>query len=265
MSISSLQRKITFHHIVIVLAMMAILGLISYYSILPPTQWTIMDNQTGSDLVMLTTWDTLTSSVTMTGMNTNTGTFTIYPSKYFVDTHEDDGSCMAVRIEDDKGKPIDVPAEINEALHCIGWSESLSHNYRFLLYSQSISPDYKTIDLKTYDFSNRRIQTLMSFNNTIDGMSCQRREDDSYIACVVINQKEYAWSTKIFILQINADGWLVKKQVFPQTNDTRVGFHCASNCYPSDFRWEWTRTLQYEWQDNGDDILTGKTYSIKYE
>lgn len=262
---SSLFSTITPHRILIVGAMVAVLGLVTYYSSLPPTPWTITDNQTGDNRVSSYTWDDIVKGGLMSGVNVNTGTFVAYPAKYFVETHEDNWSCIVVRIEDAKGKTIDVPTEIAETLDCIGGAEIISHNYRFLLYTIATGSSGQYIDLKTYDFTNKKIQTLMSFNNMIDGMSCQRRDDDNYIACVVINQTDYPWSTKVFILQINPDGSLAKKQIFPQSNDTTVGFHCANSCYPSGFRWEGTRILQYEWQDNGDDILTGKTYSIQYE
>ena len=265
---SSLFSTITPHRILIIGAMLAVLGVITYYSSIPPTSpdMTDRDNQmTGTTVITDTGEMAMQTGGIETWVNHNTGTIPVYPTRYLVETNEDEASCTAVRVEDDKKSKINIPTEIQESLNCVGWSEAISHNYRFLLYTHSTAPDYKTIDLKTYDFTNKKIQTLMSFNNTIDGMSCQRRDDDGYIACVVINQTDYAWSTKVFILQINTDGSLAKKQVFPQSNDTRVGFHCASSCYPSDFRWEGTRILQYEWQDNGDDILTGKTYSITYE
>lgn len=261
-------HHITLRNILLIGAMLAVLGVITYYSSLPPTSLDTTDRDdqmTGTTVITDTGEMVIQTGDIGTGVNHNTGTIPVYPTRYLVETNEDDASCTAVRVEDDKRITIETPAEIKESLRCVGWSEAISHNYRFLLYGQSVAPDYKTINLKIYDFTNKKILTLMSFNNTMDGMSCQRRDDDSYIACVVINQTEYTWSTKIFILQIKVDGSLAKKQVFPQTNDTRVGFHCASNCYPSDFRWEWTRTLKYEWQDNGDDILTGKTYSIQYE
>lgn len=127
-----------------------------------------------------------------TGTHSTTGTFVVYPAKYLVEVASaSGGSCSAVEIQDAKGKTIETSTEIAETLDCIGGGEIISHNYRFLLYTHSTAPDYKTIELKTYDFTNKKIQTLMSFNNTTDGMSCQRRDDDSYIACVVINQTDY--------------------------------------------------------------------------
>lgn len=170
------------------------------------------------------------------------------------------GSCSQFALQDANGHEVQVSEEIKENLNCATPALSISPNNTYLLYD-FFDPKTRYINLKLYNFAKKTAENLMSFNETLDGLDCIWRADSSIIACVAINQQDYADLTKIFILAINSDGGLLEKKVFPQKDDGTVDFVCGATCYPGKFWFEGNNVLKY----NGHEELSpGQVYAIKY-
>jgi hypothetical protein len=128
-----------------------------------------------------------------------------------------EASCFHYELQDN-GKKIETTKEIEEALFCPSLAE-ISTDNKYLLFLSSSG-------LKTYDFKNKTTNDLMSFLPSNEGVSCNWNEQNTKIACVAINTKEYKNFTKVFTLELD-QGKLSKKEIY----DEKIQYHCGSICY----------------------------------
>lgn len=128
-----------------------------------------------------------------------------------------EASCIHYEIRDND-KKIETTKEIEETLYCPTLAQ-ISKDQKYLLYLSSSG-------LKTYDFKNKTSNYLMSFLPSNEGVSCNWNEQNTKIACVAINTKEYKNFTKVFTLELD-QGKLSKKEIY----DEKIPYHCGATCY----------------------------------
>lgn len=139
-----------------------------------------------------------------------------------------EASCFHYEIQDN-GKKIETTKEIEDVLFCPSLAKISEDNNYFLFLS--------SLGLKTYDFKNKTTNNLMSFLPSNEGVSCNWNKQNTKIACVAINSKEYKNFTKVFTLELD-QGKLSKKEIY----DEKIPYHCGSICY-TDIEFKDDKTL----------------------
>jgi hypothetical protein len=125
-----------------------------------------------------------------------------------------------------------LPVEVEQAFEC-PLVLSRSNDFRYLLYMDGL-------DLKVYDFSEKVMNYLYSFDEGFEGLDCKWSPVDSKIACVVVDQQNYDSLTKVVVLDL-------EKGEFVSANDydETVDFVCGASCYPGEFWFEGEDLLKY--------------------
>jgi hypothetical protein len=95
----------------------------------------------------------------------------------------------------------------------------------------------------------------------IEGIDCVWSINEKDTACVLINQIDFEWLSKVVIFQIKNDLTISNMKEYPQNPGESVNFVCGSSCYPSDFWFEWDWIFKYKWHDL---ISPDVIYTIKY-
>ena len=168
-------------------------------------------------------------------------------------------SCFEYEIHDQEGSIIETNEEIANKLKCLWGTLSFSPTEEYLLYDYP-NQTTKYFDLKLFDLETKEANTLMSFNSTLDNLTCTWHENGKGIACVAINQTDYPADTKIFYLEIDETGQLAIKKNFPQKTGETVYYTCGSNCFPHDF---WFEGDYIKYQGH-EEIAPGKIFSVKF-
>ncbi len=95
----------------------------------------------------------------------------------------------------------------------------------------------------------------------IEGIDCVWNINQKDIACVLIDQINFEWSSKIVIFEIDEKLEIANKKEFIQKRGKTVNFVCGGNCYPSDFWFEWDGIFKYKWHEI---ISPDVIYTIEY-
>lgn len=95
----------------------------------------------------------------------------------------------------------------------------------------------------------------------IEWIDCIWNINQKDIACVLIDQINFSWLSKIIIFRVNNNLDIVDEKIFDQKSWESVNFVCGDSCYPSDFWFEWNGILKYKWHEI---ISTDKIYTIEY-
>ncbi|MBI5753859.1 hypothetical protein HZA40_01800 [Candidatus Peregrinibacteria bacterium] len=130
-----------------------------------------------------------------------------------------EASCVHYELQNESGKKIETTKEIEKTLSCPPLAK-ISTDYKYLLYLNFEG------ELKTYDFENKITNPLMSFLSSSEGISCNWNAQNTKIACVAINSKDYKNHTKVFTLKLD-QGKLSEKEIY----DEKIPYHCGSLCY----------------------------------
>ncbi len=129
--------------------------------------------------------------------------------------------------------------------------------------------------LEWYDVDGNKVQNKTSdvfFDQTIidqitikypdlEWIDCILNDNNIDIACVLIDQINFEWLSRVIIFELNKDWNSAKHKEFSQKKWESVNFVCGWNCYPSDFWFEGDNTFIYKWHNI---ISPDKTYSIVY-
>ena len=127
------------------------------------------------------------------------------------------------------------------------------------------------------DENNAELITLMEWNNLpvdptiidqiammypdVEGIDCVWSINQKDTACILIDQINFEWSSKIIIFKISEKLEIINKKEFIQKRGETVNFVCGSNCYPSDFWFEWDGIFKYMWHEI---ISPDVIYTIEY-
>lgn len=95
----------------------------------------------------------------------------------------------------------------------------------------------------------------------LEWIDCIRNDNNIDIACILIDQINFDWLSKVIIFELNKDWNPTKHKEFSQKKWESINFVCGWSCYPSDFWFEWDNLFIYKWHDI---ISPDKTYSIVY-
>ena len=95
----------------------------------------------------------------------------------------------------------------------------------------------------------------------LEWIGCILNDNNIDIACVLIDQINFEWLSRVIIFELNKDWISAKHKEFSQKKWESVNFVCGWNCYPSGFWFEGDNTFIYKWHDI---ISPDKTYSIAY-
>ncbi len=155
------------------------------------------------------------------------------------------------------------------------WLIILAWMYKFNYLS---SQDWYDVDgNKIENENNAELITLMEWKNLpvdltiideiammypdIEGIDCVWNINQKDTACVLIDQINFEWSSKIIIFEIDEKLEIVNKREFPQKRGETVNFVCGGNCYPSNFWFEWDGVFKYMWHEI---ISPDVIYTIEY-
>ena len=130
-------------------------------------------------------------------------------------------------------------------------------------------------NLKWYDVDGNKIQNETSkvfLDQTIidqiaikypslEWIDCIWNDNKIDIACVLIDQINFEWLSRVIIFELNKDWISAKHKEFSQKKWESVNFVCGWNCYPSDFWFEWDWIFKYMWHEI---ISPDVIYTIEY-
>lgn len=95
----------------------------------------------------------------------------------------------------------------------------------------------------------------------VEWIDCIWNINNKDIACALIDQINFEWSSKIIIFEINENLEITNPKNFLQSRWETVNFICGGNCYPSDFWFEGDWILKYKWHEI---ISPDEIYTIEY-
>jgi len=190
-------------------------------------------------------------------------------------TNGPDLACEYMKLIDESGIEIQIPAEIKKYIVCED-IQVVSPNFRFVLYNY-FKPLSKESLFVIYDIEANKTYTIWIEFVWVDALQCQRSLDNRYIVCAVvwqewlaklgdINKKDLPYISKFTIFELWENFWLnwntsllSKKEIFQKNSET-IQFVCGDSCRISDFI-IWTDSIQYTWHEILSD---SKWFSVKY-
>ena len=155
-----------------------------------------------------------------------------------------EASCSSMKLVDDKGEAVDVPADVLEALDCPTLAAVDPFGERLIYRSGA----------EVRIWSRGRSSTLMTL--FADGGGTSRAlwsPDGTSVAFVSVNQIRYDTSTRLFVLEL--DGIELTHKHRPAR---KINFVCGSICGSAagtDFWWDGSRRVRFRtWEEVPGDL-----------